>query len=86
MAKALFLVINSLNDWWVDFEGEPHGPCGTRESAALRARSLAQFQSTSNGRDTEVLVPDGDGRYWVIWSSRHAEADGQAFVPRRVGT
>lgn len=83
MAKALYLVIRSQDSWWVDFEGTPAGPFDTREVAALEARNLAlrQFE----GRETEVLVPDGDGRYWVIWSSRYANSESGGFVPHRVG-
>lgn len=84
MAKALYLVIHSQDSWWVDFEGTPHGPYETREAAALEARNLARFQ-THSGREAEVLVPDGDGRYWVIWSSRHDQNAGGGFVPHRVG-
>lgn len=85
MAKALYLVINSQANWWVDFEGKPHGPFESREAAALEARDLARIQ-THSGRDAEVLVPDGDGRYWVIWSSRHASGEeGRDFVPHRIG-
>ena len=84
MAKALYLVINSQDNWWVDLEGTPHGPYDSRERAALEARNLARFEVHS-GREAEVLVPDGDGRYWVIWSSRHDSGEGRDFVPRRVG-
>jgi len=84
MAKALYLVIHSQEKWWVDFEGTPHGPFETREKAAIEAGNLARFQLHS-GREAEVLVPDGDGRYWVVWSSRHDSNDGRGFVPHRVG-
>ncbi len=84
MAKALYLVINSQDNWWVDFEGTPHGPFETREAAALEARSLARFQVHA-GRDAEVLVPDGDGRYWVVWSSRSEAGAARDFVPHRIG-
>lgn len=83
MAIALYLVIHSQNNWWVDFEGTPHGPFETREAAALDARNLARVRV--DGREAEVLVPDGDGRYWVIWSSRHDQNESGGFVPRRVG-
>ena len=82
MPKALFLVIRSGGNWWVDFEGAAEGPFPSRENAALEARSLAQLKAHS-GRDAEVLVPDEQGRYWVIWSSRQSP-DGGAFTPRRV--
>ena len=84
MAKALYLVIHSQANWWVDFEGTPHGPYESREAAALEARNLARLQANT-GRDAEVLVPDGDGRYWVIWSSRHDAGEGRGFVPHRIG-
>ena len=84
MAKALYLVISSRENWWVDFEGTPHGPFETREAAALEARSLARFHVQA-GREAEVLVPDGDGRYWVVWSSRRYADAGNKFVPHRIG-
>lgn len=83
MAKALYLVIQSRESWWVDFEGEAQGPFASRENAALEARSLARFKAHS-GRETEVLVPDEQGRYWVIWSSLHDGGEGRTFTPHRV--
>jgi hypothetical protein len=72
-------VIQSRGAWWVDFEGRAHGPHETREQAALEARNQAQFQAHME-RPSEVLVPDADGKYWVIWNSR----DAGAGVPMRV--
>jgi hypothetical protein len=80
MATALYIVIESQGRWWVDFEGRPHGPHETREAAAIEARNQAQFMSHMN-RPSEVLVPDGEGRYWMVWNSREADAG----VPRRLG-
>jgi hypothetical protein len=80
MATALYIVIQSQGQWWVDFEGRPHGPHPTREAAALEARNQAQFMAHMD-RASEVLVPDGNGKYWVVWNSRHATAG----VPERVG-
>jgi hypothetical protein len=80
MATALYIVIESRGKWWVDFEGRPHGPHETREAAAIEARNQAQFMSHMN-RPSEVLVPDGDGKYWVVWTSRDADSG----VPRRLG-
>jgi hypothetical protein len=68
MATALYIVIQSRDKWWVDFEGHGHGPYETREASALEARSLAQRADHKN-RHSEVLVPDGEGKYWVIWAS-----------------
>jgi hypothetical protein len=70
-ATALYIVIQSQGKWWVDFEGRAHGPHDTREAAALEARSQAQFMAHMD-RPSEVLVPDGDGKYWVVWTSRDA--------------
>jgi hypothetical protein len=80
VATALYIVIKSMDKWWVDFEGRSHGPHESREAAAREARSQAQFMSHMN-RTSEVLVPDEDGKFWVIWSS----ADSNAGVPRRFG-
>ena len=79
MAKSLYLVINSRDEWWVDCEGQAHGPYSSRENAALEAQTLARFHAGS-GREGEVLVPDTRGRYWVVWSSRN-DASRDEFVP-----
>lgn len=79
MATALYIVIRSQGKWWVDFEGRAHGPHDSRENAALEARNQAQFMAHMD-RPSEVLVPDDDGKYWVVWTSR----DAAAGVPRPV--
>ena len=73
VATALYIVIESGGKWWVDFEGRAHGPHDTRETAALEARNQAQFMAHMD-RPSEVLVPDGNGRYWVVWNSREANS------------
>jgi hypothetical protein len=86
LAKALYLVINSRDSWWVDLEGKAHGPYGSRENAALEARSLARFQAHS-GREAEVLVPDEHGKYWVVWSSLYDSGEGsRGFTPHRIAS
>lgn len=85
MAKALYLVIQSRGSWWVDFEGKASGPYTSRETAALEGRSLARFQAHS-GREAEVLVPDEQGKYWIIWSSLYDSGEGRAFTPYRVAS
>ena len=77
VSTALYIVIHSRGKWWVDFEGRAHGPHDTREAAAMEARNQAQFSAHMN-RPSEVLVPDADGRFWVVWNSRNATAG----VPR----
>lgn len=79
VATALYIVIQSMGKWWVDFEGHAQGPYETRESAAMEARNQAQF-SAHMDRPSDVLVPDGEGKYWIVWSSRNAGAG----VPRSV--
>lgn len=79
VATALYIVIQSRGKWWVDFEGRAHGPHDTREAAALEARSQAAFMAHM-ARPSEVLVPDGNGKYWVVWNSR----DSEFGVPRSV--
>jgi hypothetical protein len=73
VATALYIVIQSRGKWWVDFEGRAHGPHDTREAAALEARNQAQFTAHMN-RPAEVLVPDTEGKFWVVWNSRNAAA------------
>lgn len=68
MAAALYIVIQSRNKWWVDLEGRGFGPFFTREAAALEAKSMAQ-KAEYTTRNSEVLVPDAQGKYWVVWSS-----------------
>ena len=63
----------------MDFEGRAHGPHDTRETAALEARNQAQFMAHMD-RPSEVLVPDGEGKYWVVWNSRTSTSG----VPTRV--
>lgn len=79
MTTALYIVIESLGKWWVDFEGRAHGPHDSREKAALEGRNQAQFMAHMD-RPSEVLVPDAEGKYWVIWNSR----DANSGVPRSV--
>lgn len=69
MARALYLVINSLDRWWVDFEGRASGPFDSIQQAALQAQHLARDMSIAGGRIAEVLAPDSSGKYWVVWSS-----------------
>lgn len=73
MATALYVVILSRGKWYVDFEGKGHGPFESREAAALEGRQLAQF-TAHMGRNSEVLVPDEGGKYWVVWDSRDERA------------
>jgi hypothetical protein len=73
MATALYIVIQSQGRWFVDFEGKAHGPFGSREAAALEGKQLAQF-TAHIGRPAQVLVPDSNNKYWVVWDSRDVES------------
>ena len=81
MAKALYLVIDSRGEWWVDFEGKAHGPFTSRENAALEARSLARFQAHT-GRHSEVLGRRAR-QQWVVVELDHL-GEGRSFTPHRV--
>jgi hypothetical protein len=73
MSTALYVVISSRGDWWVDFEGQASGPFATKEDAAVEATQLARFASHS-GHDSEVLVPDEHGRHRIVWASEAARS------------
>ena len=45
----------------------------------MEARNQAQFMAHME-RPSEVLVPDAEGKYWVVWNSR----DAAAGVPKPV--
>lgn len=79
MSRALYVVIRSRESWWVDFEGRAYGPFADREAAAAEARQSAQYAAHS-GRDSEVLVPDDDGRHRVAWNS---DNEPHAFAMQR---
>lgn len=72
MSRALFVVIHSQGNWWVDVEGKAHGPYGTRQEAGEEAIQLARY-AVHMGRGSEVLVPDDAGRHHVIWTSDGSE-------------
>ncbi|MEO6394655.1 MAG: hypothetical protein ABIO40_01930 [Devosia sp.] len=83
MATALYVVILSRGKWFIDFEGESHGPFETRAAAALEAKLLAEI-TVQLKRPAEVLVPDEEGKYWVVWDSRDASAGKKRpAMPRR---
>ena len=47
----------------------------------MEARNQAQFSAHMN-RPSEVLVPDAEGKYWIVWNSR----DAHSGVPRAVSS
>ena len=68
MARALFVVIQSRGNWWVDFEGKAYGPHETMDLAVSNGLELAKY-CAHTGRRSEVLAPDERGRYSVLWDS-----------------
>lgn len=85
MARAVYIVLQSRDRWWVDLEGKSYGPFTSKNTATMEAISLARFMAHA-GRKSEVRVPDGSGRFPVEWES---EADRfrrppPQFPPRRV--
>jgi hypothetical protein len=68
MSRALYVVILSQGRWWVDLEGQAHGPFTSLEDAAKEGTQMARF-AAHTGRPSEVLVPDDYGRYRVAWTS-----------------
>ena len=74
MARALHIVINSMDRWWVDFEGRATGPFDTVQEAAIEAQTLGRITARETGRIAEVLAPDASGKYWVVWTSARDNA------------
>ncbi len=77
MSRALYVVIFSREQWWVDFEGRANGPYASLDEATEEGRQLARY-AAHMGRPSELLAPDQHGRHRVVWSSDaepHAGAD-----------
>jgi hypothetical protein len=68
MARAVYIVLQSREKWWVELEGKTFGPFTSKNTATMEAISLARFMAHA-GRKCEVRVPDGTGRYPVEWES-----------------
>jgi hypothetical protein len=70
MSRALYVVIQSQQNWWVDLEGKAHGPFASLEAATEEGRQLARLAAHA-GRVSELLIPDERGRYSVVWASEN---------------
>jgi len=81
MAKALFLVIESLDRWWVDFEGAASGPFDSIQAAAMHAQQIARAEARESKRRCDVMAPDNAGKFWRIWSSEQERAVAAAPEP-----
>lgn len=80
MPSLLYVVIESLGQWWVDLEGRSHGPYPSKEQAIEEGRSLARF-AAHTGKHSELLARNDGGRYVVLWDSSnepHAAQDRQS--------
>ena len=64
-----FLVIKSVDNWWVDLEGRSFGPFSSADAARDSAISYAEIFSDSE-RCSQVFVPDNTGRLQIVWDSK----------------
>lgn len=69
MARAIYLVLQSQQRWWVDFEGKTFGPFTSRDLALREASSMARFTSES-GRHAQVRASGEGGRMQIEWDSK----------------
>jgi hypothetical protein len=65
---CLYIILRSLEKWWVDCEGREHGPFTTQEAAGRSALEIARIFGDIE-RPWEVLSKGEDGFYRVIGSS-----------------
>ncbi|RUT32961.1 hypothetical protein EMQ25_07480 [Arsenicitalea aurantiaca] len=80
MAKALYIVLQSRGQWWIDLEGRAFGPFANREAARREAIDLAKFLSHT-GRSSEVMVPDEEGAYRLVWESARESSLARSVQP-----
>ena len=69
MRTRWFLVIYSVNRWWVDCEGKSFGPFEDADEATAGAVRYAEIFSDGS-RQSQVWAPAGDGRMRQVWSAR----------------
>jgi hypothetical protein len=65
---CLYIILRSLEKWWVDCEGREHGPFTSQEAAGKSALEIARIFGDIE-RPWEVLAKNEDGFYRVIGSS-----------------
>jgi hypothetical protein len=63
---CVYLVLRSREQWWVECEGKPFGPCATQEEAESSASKLMEMFGDP-ARRAEVWAPDKDGKMRLIW-------------------
>ena len=74
-----YLVVESLGKWWVDCEGKPFGPFDEMSEATAGAIRLAEVFGDEE-RQLQVMVPDEDGQFRVVWE-RFGPASDIAIAP-----
>lgn len=68
MKTRWFLVIHSMDQWWVDCEGKAFGPFESIEGATSSAIRYAEVFG-GDGRQSQVWAPEPGGRMRQVWAS-----------------
>ena len=68
MRTCWFIVIESMDAWWVDGEGKAYGPFETRDEAKIEAIRIAITYGDADRR-SEVFVTDENGTPRRIWAA-----------------
>jgi hypothetical protein len=68
MKTRWFIVVNSMDSWWVDCEGQSYGPFPGQAEAEDAARWLAKAIGDPV-REMRVYAPDARGEPQMIWAS-----------------
>lgn len=66
MLTRWFLVVKSVNQWWVDCEGKSFGPFMSIKDATSSAVRYAEI-FTDDSRQSQVWAPAEDGRMRRVW-------------------
>lgn len=70
---AIYIVFQSLNRWWVDFEGKAYGPFNDPEDARKSGIEIARIFGDETRMREVVVMRDGRG-HDVVWSSANQSA------------
>jgi len=71
MAKAVYLIVYALQNWWIDIDGRSFGPFFDKETAMLDAIEMAR-KFGDPGVQIELWAPDEGGRNRVMWKGYRA--------------
>jgi hypothetical protein len=72
MQTCWFIVIESMEQWWVDCEGKAYGPFASKDEAQIEAVRIAITYGDISRR-SEVFVAESDGSHRRIWAAPLAE-------------